>query len=66
MTLNLPWNDSKLLQYDSKLLQNFNHRNNRVFLLWQFTMKNYQNSFITLAPGVTAIKLFTATSYKFL
>jgi hypothetical protein len=31
MTLNLPWNDGKLLQYDSKLPQYFNPRNNKVF-----------------------------------
>ncbi len=30
-TLNLPWNDSKYLQYDSKLLQYFNPRNNSFF-----------------------------------
>jgi hypothetical protein len=31
ITLNLPWNDGKLLQYDSNLLRYFNPRNNRVF-----------------------------------
>jgi hypothetical protein len=31
MTLNLPWNDGKLLQYDSIYLPDFNPRNNMVF-----------------------------------
>jgi hypothetical protein len=34
ITLKLPWNDGKLLQYDSKLLQYFNPRNNRIYLPW--------------------------------
>jgi hypothetical protein len=55
LTSNLPWNDGKLPQYDSK----FYPINNMVFLPWQFTMKNYRNSFITLAPGVNVIKLFS-------
>ena len=29
--MNSLWNDGKLLQYDSKLLQYFNPRNNKVF-----------------------------------
>jgi hypothetical protein len=49
--LNLPLNDGKLLQYDSKLLQYFNPRNNRIFFLRYFIMKNYRNSFLTFAPG---------------
>jgi hypothetical protein len=42
------------LQYDSKLLQYFNPRNNRVLSLQWFTMKNYRNSFIIFAPGITS------------
>jgi hypothetical protein len=53
ITLNLPWNDAKLLQYNSKLPWYFNPRNIMVFLLQYFTMKNYRNSFITLAPGAS-------------
>jgi hypothetical protein len=49
--LKIPWNDGKLLEYDSKLPQYFNPRNNRVLLQRKFTMKNYHNSFITLARG---------------
>jgi len=49
--INLTWNYGKILQYDSKLLQYFNPRKNMVFVHQKFTMKNYRNSFITLAPG---------------
>ena len=65
--MNLPWNDSKLLQFDSKLLQYdtkllqydskllryFNPRNNGFFtaVIYHGKIRRY---FLTLAPGVLA------------
>ncbi len=59
--LNLPWNDGKLLQYDSKLSRYFNPRNNKVF--YHGNLPWYCGMFITLSPAY-AIKLFTVVKKK--
>jgi hypothetical protein len=68
ITLNLPWNDNKLQQYDGKLTEYFNPRKSRV----KITMVIYLHIFITvvpgfkpviLYPGANVIKLFTVVTY---
>jgi hypothetical protein len=49
ITLNFPWNDSKLLQYDINYHGILIPRKVGFFTAVIY-MKNYRNSFITLAP----------------